>query len=341
MNPKFEIKRMYFKEIDLAKFTYHLSDKKYRAAELLDSEGNTTPYIITSDGILYKVKKSGITKIKKQKTKNGYIMYHIRIDNIRVGRLAHRMVAEAFIYNPDPINKIEVNHKDGIKTNNHVSNLEWVTKQENLRHALQTGLKVVGFGENSCNPKITEKTAREICKYLEENKLTLDEIAEKCNTTRLIVYNIKHKLAWVDISNQYKVENHKVRSDGTSRLEPFIVHNICMDLEENKLTMTEISDKYEISYNSVKDIVNGYAWRKVSKLYDLSKYTLNKKYNYSDKVVKVCEELQKAEKPIKEISKDLGVSYLAIYNILIGKNHTDISKKYDFTSYKENVMRKY
>lgn len=51
----------------------------------------------------------------------------------------HRLVAQAFI--PNPLNKSEVNHLDGNRTNNHISNLEWVTSTENSIHAVNSGLR--------------------------------------------------------------------------------------------------------------------------------------------------------------------------------------------------------
>jgi hypothetical protein len=71
---------------------------------------------------------------------SGYQVIDLNINGIRVKKLVHRLVAETFLENP--LNKKEVNHKDGNKLNNSKENLEWTTSSENKKHALQTGLKI-------------------------------------------------------------------------------------------------------------------------------------------------------------------------------------------------------
>lgn len=68
----------------------------------------------------------------------GYPTLRLSLGGVKKNYMVHRYVAQAFIPNPD--NKREVNHIDGNKANNHVSNLEWVTHKENLQHAARTGL---------------------------------------------------------------------------------------------------------------------------------------------------------------------------------------------------------
>lgn len=69
---------------------------------------------------------------------NGYEFVGLSVDGKTKNFMRHRLVALAFI--PNPQNLPYVNHIDGDKKNNHVNNLEWCTPKENVQHAIRTGL---------------------------------------------------------------------------------------------------------------------------------------------------------------------------------------------------------
>jgi hypothetical protein len=74
--------------------------------------------------------------------KPGYVSVGFWLESKKIKRkYVHRLVAAMYV--PNPEGKPEVNHKDGVKTNNHFSNLEWVTKSENHYHSHRTGLATV------------------------------------------------------------------------------------------------------------------------------------------------------------------------------------------------------
>lgn len=100
----------------------------------------STSYFITEKGQCYNNNTGKYLK-GQANPKNNYISFNLTLPNGKKKRCyAHRLVAQAFIPNSDPM-KVEVNHKDGDKQNNCVDNLEWVTKAENAQHALKNELR--------------------------------------------------------------------------------------------------------------------------------------------------------------------------------------------------------
>lgn len=118
-------------------------------------------YVVSSLGRISNHRKILAT----QTLPKGYKTIAFKINQKVYNRLVHRLVAETFIDNPE--GKPEVNHKDGDKSNNSISNLEWCTSSENKRHAMTTGLKTyniptkgIKLGKNSKYHNVTYDKTR-------------------------------------------------------------------------------------------------------------------------------------------------------------------------------------
>lgn len=135
----------------------------------------------------------------------------------------HRLVAEAYIPNPEC--KAYVNHKDGNRHNNAVSNLEWSTPSENALHAVETGLKRTGV--DSPTSILNEEQVHHICRLLSEGRRVKD-IVEMFNISQSIVSEIKAKKKYKAISEKYDFPPKKrLISDETALW-------ICQMLSEGK-----------------------------------------------------------------------------------------------------------
>lgn len=151
-------------------------------------------YMVTKCGKVW----SKYTKkyLKIMHDKNGYCVVNLYKKKKMKTRKIHRLVATTLILNK--WNLPIVNHIDGDKTNNNISNLEWCTDSENKKHAYKIGL-MSGKGENHSQNKLTEKEVLEI-RHLLDNKLMKNvDVARKFGVHPQTTSNIKTRKTWSHI----------------------------------------------------------------------------------------------------------------------------------------------
>jgi len=143
-----------------------------------------------------KIKKliPGLNKKKNSKS-NGYYFYNLKDKNGDQKTIeVHRLVAKAFIRNTK--NKEQVNHIDGNTINNHYSNLEWVTRSENLQHAVNVLKRKLGSrGSKNIHSKLNENDIENIFKLINSgySQTSIGKIYKvKANT----ISNIINGVTW-------------------------------------------------------------------------------------------------------------------------------------------------
>ena len=140
--------------------------------------------------------------IRPQVNTSGYLEAQVYVEGKPKKIGIHRLVALAFI--PNPENKPEVNHIDGIKVNNIVSNLEWVTREENIQHSWRMGLRRPPLGEENASAKITEKDAEFICMCLTSGMHPL-EIEKTYGISKHISTDIARRKTWTHVSKKFNI----------------------------------------------------------------------------------------------------------------------------------------
>jgi hypothetical protein len=158
---------------------------------------------ISDDGKLRNIITGTIYKLNKVgKVGSAYLGVCVSLGskNNKLVIKIHKAIAETFI--PNPNNLPQVNHKDGNKLNNNVSNLEWVTNQENSIHAWQTGLTISKKGIDKIESKLTNENVA----YIKENYIPKDKIfgcralAKQFNVSHSIISKIINKKIWVHLN---------------------------------------------------------------------------------------------------------------------------------------------
>ncbi len=164
----------------------------------------------------------------------------------------HRIVGELFVENPDPIKNTIINHIDGIKNNNHYSNLEWVSVKENNRHATILGL-------NEKSKKINVDIVRQMRKEFIETDISMVDLAIKydyTNVRSVLYYNLWD---WVDEDDKddyiekVKIKLIKIKPIDNVNLET--VNEILADYI-NGLSIKNIGEKHNLNILIITEIIN-------------------------------------------------------------------------------------
>lgn len=131
--------------------------------------------------------------------KDGYKYITGNNKNKRSTLFIHRLVAEAFI--PNPENKPCINHIDGNKTNNNVENLEWCTYSENMKHAVKTKLHLncTFKGELHNTSKHSNLDIENIRKEYKQGNISMRALAKKYSTSSGYISDV--------INNKIRINN--------------------------------------------------------------------------------------------------------------------------------------
>lgn len=165
----------------------------------------------------------------------------------------HRLVAFAFL-EPDE-NRKTVNHKNGIKNDNRVENLEWANYSEQVIHSVMTGLRPKSVGEKSNLAKISEEQMYKIRELYKTGLFTMEELAKKFNLSNGNISNIIHCYTWKFLNEDKILGIKRKMPDKKLKVKisefPAIWHLYYV----NKMTFADIGRIFECNRGRITDII--------------------------------------------------------------------------------------
>ena len=280
-----------------------------------------TGYIVSNVGEVKS--ESGVMLNKYSRYDNWYFSVCISGHGLK---LVHRLVAQAFI--PNPENKPQVNHKDGNKQNNWVKNLEWCTAKENSDHAWKMGL-VDNSGEHQSHSKYTNKQIIQVCELLESREFDYSKIYEITGVTPSAISAIRSGAIWKTISTNYNIPQ------ATALYTDETIKEVCKLLEDPTISHGEISERTGVNINTIKDIMKKTSYSRISDEYDIkpriNKGGWNPVSKYSNSQIRdVCTLLSTTDRSCKDIANITGVGISTVYDILHRRKWGIVSDGFNF-----------
>lgn len=243
-------------------------------------------------------------------------------DKIRITRKVHILVARAFVKEKRE-DQNSVNHKDGNKQNNYYKNLEWVTAQENMDHAVANDL--VSFGENHHLSRYTEQEIRDICEVLEQKDITIKLASFITGEEPSIIRDIINRVSWVRIRNQYNIPE-KIKSGYKSEKETII--EIC-EMLSMAVNTKIISEKTDVDIKVILEIFKGERHAEISKNFVFpTEIERSKVVRINEElVIEICKDINN-KIPNSEIALKYGISKDTVSKIKNGKTWIEVAKIY-------------
>jgi hypothetical protein len=171
-------------------------------------DGIETDYIVTDTGKVFSLKYGKTKELKFNPIKGGYLICNMFVDGKKKSVLVHRLVATAFLNNPQ--NKPQVNHKDNDKANNNFWNLEWATQSENVKHAYDNGFMKKTFKD--MNALLNESQIWEIRQHLKD-KVKQRFIADMFGVSEQIISQIKLGKTYIGVGYDLPKEMYIEKSE--------------------------------------------------------------------------------------------------------------------------------
>lgn len=220
-----------------------------------DIETHKGLYQISSFGNIKSVERTRVGKsnsvvsigghlMKQKLSKTGYKVIHLRNNGKSNHYSTHRLVMLSFVKNPD--NKQTVNHIDGNKTNNNISNLEWSTHSEQMIHANNIGLLTkVG------SPKFSKEFKKFIYNYYWTTGVSIQHIAN--------MFNMSERTAGRIIKGVIPRKTTRIKSDGTRSVEDMLTKEQVVKiktLRNDGWTLSKLSKEFNRGISQIHRVVN-------------------------------------------------------------------------------------